>query len=205
MSAPGAPGAELDDTDRARAGMYALLARLYYGAPDAPLLDWIAQVGRDAAADGDTPPALAWAEIARVAAAGNPAATQQEYDDLFIGTGRAQVSVYATYYLVPTGREKLLAALREDLAALSLGRKEQAREPEDHFAGLFDVMRHLAARGSLPAPLEAQARFFDRYIRTSYTGFCAEVEQRPGYDFYRRLAALTRAFLDVESEALYMA
>jgi TorA maturation chaperone TorD len=196
---------ELDEQDRARAGLYALLARLYYGGPDAHLLDLIARARGEFGADDTSTLVVAWQALAGAAAGADPAAVQQHYDDLLVGTGRAEVSPYATFYLAETGREKILAGLRAELDAMGLSRKETSHEPEDHFAGLFDVMRHLVERGSGDAALQDQRRFFDRYIKPSYAAFCAALERTGRAEFYTRVAALTQAFLDVEKEALHMA
>jgi TorA maturation chaperone TorD len=198
----GASLPELEDTDRARADLYALLARLYYGGPDGALLRMIAQTGEEIGSGGDTPLGLAWRALAVAAESTDPVAAQQEYDDLFIGTGRAEISPYATYYLAQTGREKILVRLRADLEAMGLSRKETSREPEDHFAGLFDVMRHLVQRGSIDAALQEQRVFFDRFIKPSYESFCGAVEKSGRAEIYGRVAALTLVFLGIEKDAL---
>ena len=131
----------MEDEDRARADLYALLARLYYQGPDAGVLALIDQAGAAIPPETASPFAAAWRALAAAASSADPAAAQQEYDDLFIGTGRAEVSLYATYYLAETGREAILVELRTELAAMGLSRRETSREPEDHIAALFDVMR----------------------------------------------------------------
>jgi TorA maturation chaperone TorD len=198
------PRPVLEDEDRARADLYALLARLYYQGPDPGVLAVIAQAGAGIPQETVSPLAAAWRSLASAAIGADRAAAQQEYDDLFIGTGRAEVSLYASYYLAETGREKILVDLRTELAAMGLSRKPTAREPEDHIAGLFDVMRHLVERGSADAALQDQRSFFERFIQPSYLAFCAAVEGSGRAEFYARVAALTRAFLDVEKEAIKM-
>lgn len=199
-----ATGLALDDEDRARADWYALLARLYYQGPDAGVLALIAKAGAQIAPDTGSPFALAWRALAAAASSAEPTAVQQEYDDLFVGTGRAEVSLYATYYLAETGREKILVGLRGDLGGMGLSRIESAREPEDHIAGLFDVMRHLIERGSTDAALQDQRGFFVRYVEPVYIAFCDAITARGEGEFYRRVAVFTRAFIDVESEAIKM-
>ena len=199
---PVASGPALDDEDRARAGLYALLARLYYQGPDAEVLALIAKAGAEIAPETESPFAAALHALAAAASSADPAAVRQEYDDLFVGTGRAEVSLYATYYLAESGREKILVALRTELAAMELSRKETSREPEDHLAGLFDVMRHLVERDSLDAALQDQRRFFGQFIDPFYPAFCAAVEKSERAEFYAGVAALTLAFLDVETEAM---
>jgi TorA maturation chaperone TorD len=142
--------------------------------------------------------------LAAASSSADPAAVQQEYDDLFVGTGRADVSLYVAYYLAETGREKILVELRTELAGMGLSRKETSREPEDHIAGLFDVMRHLIERGSADAALQDQRRFFGRFIEPSYAAFCAAVAESGRAEFYTRVAAFTLAFLDVEKDAMKM-
>ena len=203
---PIAPLPVLEEEDRARADLYALLARLYYRGPDAEVLALIARAGEE------VPPetASAFAAALRALAASSrsitdPVAVQQEYDDLFVGTGRAEVSVYAAYYLAETGREKVLVALRSELAAMGLSRKASALEPEDHFAALFDVMRHLIERGSdNAAALQYQLRFFARFVQPCYAAFCAALGQSRRAEYYAAVGALTHAFLDVENEATKM-
>lgn len=201
---PIAAGPALDDEDRARADLYALLARLTYQGPDAGLLALIAQAGTGISPETGSPYAAAWQDLAAASSTVEPAAVQQEYDDLFVGAGRAEVSPYATYYLAQTGREKILVSLRSELAGMGLSRKETSREPEDHFAGLFDVMRHLVQRGSTDAALQDQRRFFGQFIEPSYAAFCDAVVASGHAEYYARVAVLTRAFLNVEKEAMNM-
>ena len=196
--------AVLEEEDRARADLYALHARLYYRGPDAGVLALIAQAREGIAPEIGSPYAVAWRTFAAASSGADPAAAQQEYDDLFVGTGRAEVSVYATYYLAESGREKIRVGLRSELAAMGLSRKESSREPEDHIAGLFDVMRHLIGLGSSDAALHDQRRFFSQYIEPFYAAFCDAVAKGGRAEFYARVALLTRAFLDVEREAMKM-
>src|SRR3989454_9619670 len=191
-----------DPEDQARAGHYALLARLFYSGPDAALLatiggaDEIASGAQQAApADpGDNTPAAARvmeAEAARL-----------EYDEILVGTGKAEVTPYASYYLAETGREKILARLRGELAGWGLARSGGAHEPEDRMAGLFDVMRHLISLGSEGAAFQMQRGFFDPYIARCYRGFCGAISKSEKANFYKHVAHFAGSFLAVETEAL---
>jgi TorA maturation chaperone TorD len=193
-----------EDEDQARADLYALLARLYYQGPDAGVLALIAKAGAQILPETGSPFAVAWRALAAAASGADPAAAQQEYDDLFVGTGRAEVSPYAAHYLAETGRETVLVGLRTKLAAMGLSRKETSREPEDHIAGLFDVMRHLIECGSADAALQDQRRFFDRFVEPFYAPFCTAVTKSGRAEFYVRVAVFTQTFLDVEKEAMNM-
>jgi TorA maturation chaperone TorD len=188
--------------DQARAGYYALLARLFYSGPDAGLLAAIANA--DEIISGGEQSALsgAWNALASAARATDAEAARLEYDQLFVGTGKAEVTPYASFYLVETGREKILVRLRDELAGLGLKRAERALEPEDHVAGLFDTMRYLISMGSGDAALQQQQGFFDRYLAGSFPAFCSAISASKKSNFYKDVAHFAKTFLMVESEAL---
>jgi TorA maturation chaperone TorD len=187
--------------DQGRAGYYALLARLYYAGPDAALLASIACAVEMVEGGGLSAFASAWNALQIAARAMDAEAAQLEYDQLFVGTGKAEVTPYASYYLAETGREKILVRLRGELTGLGLARNPSSREPEDHVAALFDVMRHLISTGSEDAAAQ-QKQFFERYLAASYSGFCSATSGSEKSNFYKHVARFTQAFLDVESEAL---
>ena len=186
--------------DRARAGYYALLARLYYSGPDAALLGTIA--GADEIAhDPGSGLAGAWNALVAAAAAMDAEAARLEHDEVFVGVGKAEVTPYASYYLSETGREKILVRLRQQLAEMGLARAGSAREPEDHFAGLFEVMRHLISDPD-DAALQKQKRFFAQFIAPAYAPFCIAISECPNANFYKHVARFSRQFLDIESECI---
>ena len=115
--------------DRARAEFYALLARLWYAAPEAALLGTIAAAS-DIPAEGEqTALAEAWRQLRAAAAAANPETVRAEYDGAFIGTGKAEITLYVSGHLVEAGRERVLVALRDELAELGLARTAQPTNP----------------------------------------------------------------------------
>jgi TorA maturation chaperone TorD len=187
--------------EQARAGYYALLARLYYAGPDAGLLATIAGAEDIAAGGGQSELAAAWRGLAAAAAAMDAEAARSEYDRLFVGTGRAEVTPYASFYLAETGREKILVRLRGELAGLGLARWQASHEPEDHMAGLFDVMRYLISTASDDVAAQ-QKQFFERYIAGSYEAFCTAASNSEKSNFYRHVGRFAQAFLYVEREAL---
>ena len=192
--------------DRARADQYALLARLFYRGPDEALLAAISESAihdqAESSVAGDV--TQAWAAVVSAASRADCIAVQQEYDRVFIGTGMAAVTPYASFYLGDTGREKVLVRLRDDLASFGLARNETAAEPEDHFAGLFDVMRHLVLAGSDDASLARQQQFFARYIERAYPLFCDAAICCEAASFYSLVARFAKTFLFVDASAMLM-
>src|SRR5262249_45010574 len=129
-------------------------------------------------------------------------AARLEYDQLFVGTGKAEVTPYASFYLAQTGREKILVRLRSELSTLGLKRAEGSLEPEDHVAGLFDAMRYLISLGSGDDALQYQREFFERYLAGSVKGLCSAISNSEKSNFYKHVAGFAEAFLTVENEAL---
>ncbi|MGB5082902.1 MAG: molecular chaperone TorD family protein [Burkholderiales bacterium] len=188
--------------DEARAGYYALLARLFYGGPDARLLETIGGSGEPVAEAEPTPLAMAWNALASAARAADAEAARLEYDQLYVGTGKAPVTPYASFYLTESGREKILVRIRQELDAMGLAKSDSAREPEDHVSGLFEIMRHLISKGSDDAALQKQRDFFERYLERSLPPFCNAICVNEKADFYRHVARFAQAFFVVETEAL---
>jgi TorA maturation chaperone TorD len=196
--------AMLAQEDAARADLYAVLARLFFSAPDQALLLQLAASDVSAAAEADEAPLpKAWASLCRAAARTDSAAVQAEYEARFISVGKPQVMLYASYYLTGFMMEKPLAKLRHDLAALGLGRLDGVAEPEDHFAALAEVMR-LIITDSSGSPAQRAARqkeFFMRHVAPWYAQFCAAIAAVPGRGFYYAVGRFAEAFLDVEAES----
>jgi TorA maturation chaperone TorD len=184
----------------ARANFYGLLARLFYAPPDATLLAALAQADEIEAEDGGI--AHAWQALAHAAAAGDADAVREEYESAFVGTGKAPVSLYTSAYTIRFTNETPLAALRGELAALGLARRESIHEPEDHIAALCETMRHLIAVQK--RPLAEQKRFFDRWIAPAAEPLCDAIEKHPGAGFYRSVAHFARTFCQLEHASFEM-
>ena len=196
---------EIAPEDQARADFYALLARLFYAGPDAKLIAGVAGADEIVAEGGDARVAEAWRELVDAAAATDPDAAQEEYDLVFVGTGKAEVTPFATHYMTRTGAEMILARLRGELVQLGLQRSPSAHEPEDHFAALFDVMRHLIiAGGPGDVAVQDEKAFFEAYIRPGYPGLCAAILASQNTNFYKPVARFANAFLSVEVESFAM-
>ena len=129
------PAAEISEINSARAQEYGLLAALLVRAPDAGLLDRLAQLRGDA-----SPLGLAHSSLAQAAADTNADRVEHEYFNLFIGVGRGELLPYGSYYLTGFLHERPLARLRSDLNDLGVERAAGVVEPEDHVAILCEVM-----------------------------------------------------------------
>lgn len=193
-----------DDTaaaeDSARADHYALLARLFFAAPDAGLLAGIGAAGARYAA-GSGALADAWQALGKAAAQSDCTTVAEEFDRLFVSVGRQEVMVYGSFYQTGFLMEEPLAELRDDLAALGLGRRAGIAETEDHIAALAEVMRHLIVTGPDDAGLARQHAFFSRHLEPWVDQLSAALAAHPEAVFYSCVAALARAFFAVESEA----
>jgi len=182
----------------ARANFYGLLARLFYAPPDEGLLETLAATTDIDAEEGGI--AEAWQELARAAAEADAEAVRDEYDTVFVGTGKSPVTLYACAYSIRYSSEAPLAELRGELAKLGLARREEASEPEDHIAALCDTMRHLIQKRDLAE----QRRFFQRWIEPAAQSLCNAIEKEPGTSFYKPVARFAKAFFDIERNAFEM-
>lgn len=192
------------EEDQARAGLYALIARLFYAGPDAALLAAIAAAD-DIAGENETALlAAAWRALRAAAAAMDAEAVREEYDNVFVGTGKAEITPYASHYLAQSMQQRVLVRLREELTEMGLAKNRSAAEYEDHFSGLCEVMRHLIAAGSGDVVVQKQKIFFLEYVDPWYADFCAAVIASPNTDFYKKVAAFTKAFLHVEADSFGM-
>ena len=195
---------ELAPEDAARADFYALLARLWHSGPDAALLEAIAGADEIVAEGEQAGLAEAWRQLKAAAAATDAETARVEHEALLVGTGKAAITPYASHYLAETGRERVLVALRDDLSELGLARDQASHEPEDHFAALCEVMRHLIAAGSSDAALQRQKKFFTRYMHHAYNPLTDQVMASTKTSFYAYVARFSKAFCDTEAASLDM-
>ena len=114
--------------DRARADFYALISRLFYAGPDAGLLAAITAADEIAGESANIPLAHAWKSLISAAASMYAEAAQAEFDGVFVGTGKAEITAYATHYLAQSMKENVLVRLRAELAAMGLERGQGAAE-----------------------------------------------------------------------------
>ena len=187
--------------EAARADFYALLASLFHHAPDGKLLRTLAVASP--MEGGNEALAQAWAQLVAASGVMDTEAAAEEYEALFVGMGKAKVSIYAAYYLGATAVDHPRIRIIEDLASLGLARSPGATEPEDHFAGLFDAMRVLVAGGAgrSPASLAQQKRFYEAHVKPGAARFFAAVREAPESNYYSKVAAVGEAFVGIENES----
>jgi TorA maturation chaperone TorD len=188
----------------ARAELYGLLARLWLAPPDEALLAQFRVAVTEAAVPGghlEGP----WQSLVAALRATTAEAAAAEHEALFGGIGKPEVFLYGSYYLSGFLNEKPLAALRSDLAALGLTRDEARGETEDHIAYGLEVMRYLiAGDDAAVCTLEQQRRFFRGHLQPWVERLCDAVEAHPAALTWRELAAFTRVFVQVETQAFDM-
>ncbi|MFM8865231.1 MAG: molecular chaperone [Limnohabitans sp.] len=188
------------DEEIARAEMYGLLASLFYQPPGDELLAQLQAAVTEAPQQGgflDEP----WSDLVAQARAMTATQIAQEYNALFGGVGKPEVYLYGSHYLSGFLNEKPLVQLRDDLAALGLARDANMPETEDHVAYLMEVMRYLIAGDDVSVcNLTQQSGFFSRHLQPWVSRLCQTLADHPRAVFYARVAALSEAFVSVESQ-----
>lgn len=188
-----------------RADFYALLARLVLQAPDAALLASLAGA-EELPAHADAELARAWQGLTRASNAMDADAAAEEFEKLFVGMGKSEVSAYAGFYGGAPSIDHPRVRIQADLAALGLAQRREVTEPEDHYSGLFETMRVLVAGGAgrAPAALAEQRRFYQSHVEPGAKRFFAALAGAPSANYYRHVAAVGQAFNAVESESFQL-
>ena len=195
------PLADADSPEElARAELYGLLAGLWLAPPDASLLTQFKVAVTQAPQPGGHLEAP-WGTLVASMRASSVEAAAAEHDALFHAVGRPEVFAYGSFYLTGFLNEQPLATLRDDLATLGLARQFDSLETEDHIAFEFEVMRWLIAGDDVAlCNLEQQRRFFRAHLQPWVDKLCDAVEAHPRADLWRAVAAMTRAFVQVEAQ-----
>ena len=183
----------------ARANFYGLIARLFYAPPDEQL---ISELLRAPAIEGDGELASAWREMVDACRNAFPVTLENEHTELFVGTGKAEVTPYLSHYVVKYSTDNPLVELRQQLAAWGIGRREDVPEYEDHVCGVCEAMRFaIAVQQRTP---EEQREFFERFLQRGGIAFCDAVTASKNARFYQHVARFARAFFEVEKAAFEM-
>ena len=196
----------LESEDQVRADFYALLARLYAASPDAALLSAIAsadELPADAGSAVGGALAHAWRALIDASAAIGAEVAAAEYQDLFIGVGKSEVSLHASAYVKCPG-ETPLVAVRTTLAHLGLARQAGVNLYEDHLATVCEAMRALitGAGASAGFTLSQQRDFFARHVQPWVTSCCDEINKNALANYYRVLAQFTQCFVAIERDSM---
>ena len=176
----------LEPEDEGRAQFHALLARLYAEGPPAPLLAAIGGSSPWPESPGN-PLAAAWNHLILASRRWTRKPREQEYTDLFIGVGRSNVDLHASFWVSEAMSERPLVEVRAELARLGLERREHSVIYEDHLSALCETMRILIAGDGdrRPAPVAAQRDFFERRIQPWVFACCNAICECPLANYYR--------------------
>jgi TorA maturation chaperone TorD len=185
--------------EAARANFYGLIARLFYAAPDAQL---ISELLNSPGIEGEGGLGAAWRVMIEGSRTAFPAALENEHTELFIGTGKAEVTPYLSHYVLRHTNDTPLVALRQQLAAWGIGRREGVPEYEDHISSVCETMRFaIAVQQRSP---EEQKMLFERFLYRGALRFCDAVSASAKARFYVPVAQFARAFFEVENAAFEM-
>lgn len=189
----------LDAEQAHRAGFYGLLAALLRDAPDGDVLAYVAQLDSAAEPPGASELVLALKMLALASRHSSASALRDEYHTLFIGLGRGELVPYGSWYQTGFLMEKPLSLLRSDLARLGFERATDVHEPEDHVAALCEVMSLLIQDGVAREP---QQQFFNNHLGNWAPAFFHDLATAHGAVFYKSVARLGLAFMQVETRYL---
>jgi TorA maturation chaperone TorD len=200
IASPVALHRTLPPEEAARGDFYALFARLLHRGPDGALLRSLATADP---IPGEGPLSAAWRELVDASSAMDADAAEEEFEALFVGVGKSEVSLYAGYYTGAPAIDHPRVRIQADLAAFGLAQREDAAEPEDHFAGLLDAMRILVAGGAgrAPATLAAQRKFYEAHIGPGIARFFEALARSRHANYYRKVATLGTAYFALETES----
>jgi TorA maturation chaperone TorD len=189
--------------DRARADLYALLARLYARGPDAALLAQVAAAPALLPGEGDSRLSEAWNGLRAASAAIDAESADEEYTSLFIGIGKSDLDLHASHWVVGARSERPLVRVRADLARLGLARLPDVAIYEDHLATLCEAMRVLiVGDGSRPpSPIDEQKQFFDAHLGPWIDACCNAICKHALANLYRYVAQLTQVLVAIERDA----
>ena len=192
----------LDPEDLARANLYGLISRLFYDAVDPNLLAEISRSGLDGEGQEHGGGLVAaWRGLRDACRSAYPALVKQEYDTLFVGVGKSEVTPYLSAYAEPSAPDRYLVRLRERIESLGLGRRESVFQVEDHISGISDVMRWLVEH----RPLAEQREFFEVFAYPGAIPFYVAAQNAASASFYIQVARFAQSFFEIEKAAFEMA
>ena len=191
---------EVCEEDALRADMYSFLASLLRTEPSDALIQEVSRLEGDG-----TPIGSACLTLAHLAKNLDNEAIRNEYVSLFIGVGRGEILPFASYYLTGFLNDKPLSNLRADMGSIGVRRADGVKVPEDHIAGLFDVVSGLI-RGDYGRAYSAseQATFFRKHIEPWAGLLMEDIERAKSGVFFVPVGTIGRHFLEIERQAFSM-
>jgi TorA maturation chaperone TorD len=195
-----------------RQGYYDLLVALFRREPAAELLQQLSKGIRERIhAARNLHPLLGqgWEEIERLLADA-PSETlaetvSDEYTRLFIGPHGPEINPYESFYLTGRLLDRPLADVRAFLKAIGIEKLEDYPEPEDFLAFELEVMRWLIGKQTAARDPQEETRllgleldFLKNHLLVWGPACAKDIERAKGARFYRPVAKILRAFLEVE-------
>mgnify|MGYP002629383633 CR=1 FL=1 len=196
-----APAEDLHDAEHWRAGLYALIGRLFFEGPDSVLLAQLRVNASGGEGAEDTPLGLAWQQLVSASASADVVALQHEHAMLFVGVGKTPVTPFTSAYVPGVSPERHLLLLKQQLEQWGLASDAASTMPADHISGVCDTLRHLILRNE---SVVAQKNFFEKFIYSQGIAFCKKLIAAAPSHFYIEVAQFTQVFLAVEREGFDM-
>ncbi len=193
----------LSDEDLARADWYGLIGRLFSAPLDQAALAQLSGVGlgHDVAELSQDPPGglePCFAGLCRACVAAQPELLKEEFDLVFVGTGKAEIFLNASFYQAGFLHEKPLVDLRSLLNRLGYARKEEIADTEDHLSLLCASMRRLILDR---VPIAEQKELFMGFIADWFEQASDTIEANGNTHFYKHAARLMRSFFAIERQS----
>ena len=147
------------------------------------------------------PSRAAWRELVDACARPSPESLEAEHTTLFIGTGKAEVTPYLSYYVLRHTSDVPLVELRPQLAQWGLARPPTSRKTTSPVSAkrCALLLRCSTARS------EEQKAFFHRFLYPAAMPFCdcGKRFDEPRL-FTGTSAEFARCFLSIEKDAFEM-
>lgn len=181
----------LCNLDTERASIYALLSAIFA----APAQQGLITVINNCHIETDS-----WQTLKDNFNATNLESLDDEYHRLFIGVGTGELLPYCSHYLTGTLMGKPLSDLKNDFYAMGLEAQATQKNPTDHIAGVFEIMR--VSITELSSSIEQQKIFFQKNILSWVDDFFVDLTKTQDIKHYHSVAQFGQWFLQVEKQYL---
>lgn len=191
----------ISDEELQRAQFYRLMSRLLGAPADEDLINLLKNLDGD-----DSRMGVALDGLKDLAHRITLDEAVDEYNELFIGVTKGELTPYKSFYLTGFLNEKPLGEVRADMDKIGIARSEDSVDPEDHIASLCEMMHGLitGAFGE-PLSLSDQYLFFDNHIGNWAPKFFEDLEAAAAARLYMPVGLIGKIFIEVESEAFLIA